>query len=1031
MASEYLDVASWPEPLAKAYLEYSARDGDLDGWVEKLSREIYLAECYLALLSHICAADYLSRWEPHPLLDGSLRRTYPMPTTGTFARFLLDYVHLAHAGEPFIPELAVLADAERPIARVVEIRNDLGHPLNLPTDYEACQEHHQKLQTCLARLLPVLNLFADYDLCYLHETVLQGEERKVRTYKGALPGVTFITSNELLPRSHVVLKRRGDGALLDLHPFCVLHQSERRDENQIGWQCGAKDDGLEYSLSSRKFTLTRVMFDFERRPKVLCRPSVRGIPVVNRLFELSLELRNRGNAPAVVNLHCRPDEGLEIADGPTEWQVKVEPFGQTVRATYHFIARNSGNYAVNFAPSRLHDELGHNWPDWAIAPLSLEVEEQRPACLRIHRQMVGRDGKPCDVDYVSVKEREPVTELVTIQNEGNVSIDRLWINCSPMPDLAIGTLPGEQYLGGRENLEFHINYRPLTEGRFSLPELSIAYQESDGMSHVKSIPSGVTLHAEPSFETEQLIDRTLEMRMLIRILDSVLTGRGQFALIIGEAGVGKSRLVGEFAARAEPRRVRVLLGRCIDQGRQLSYDVFRTALRDFFGIREGERGKVARQKIERCLEALPHWASEAQFFLNFLGLGGLDENGLERPEAHPDDTLSYFGHVIGLLFQLARKNPLLLLLEDLHWIDATSLDLLRRLVMRLEDEPVPILVCGTMRSSEAQQHVELQEALRSLSRQTEVYFEHNLDALSADDSYELIDHMFAGFSEREKDLIYQRADGIPFYVQQFLNLLYSEHRLTRMGNEWHLQSGVDLSRLLPQTIGKLLDRRFYALDRSAQQVIQCAAIVGHEFAKPVLSVALERPVGEDLDRLEREGLIKYRPGVPTDQGRYQFSHALIKDAVCRQIGHSRMIELNQKIGDAIETLYPDTLGLVSQLALHFQAAGNVSKTIKYGLLAAKTDHAHCSWPEASVWSKTVLELLAGLPSSDEVLEQRTSALIIWERAAESTGEMDTVAAILREAVAQLPEDPAHTQCLGLLLLALARVGYVKNYAEAA
>jgi DNA-binding SARP family transcriptional activator len=404
-------------------------------------------------------------------------------------------------------------------------------------------------------------------------------------------------------------------------------------------------------------------------------------------------------------------------------------------------------------------------------------------------------------------------------------------------------------------------------------------------------------------------------------------GHGAMLLISGEAGVGKSRLVQDFALQAQ-NQTRLLVGTGRPETKSSPYHPAVQALRSALGVQTA------------FLNVPPYWLAEAARLLPELRdlypelqplMGG------EPAEARARLLEALCQLVLGLA---AGSQPVLLCLEDLHWADSATLDWLVDLGRRLGGQR--LLVLGTYRSEEG---AALSELRRSLTRLA-VLSELKLEGLDEAAVLELVRHV-AGHLAGDELLavrLHRVSGGNPFFIVETLRTLIESGTLR--GDVSHLH---DLP--LPDTVREAVAARVQRLDPKARQVIEAGAILGLTFDFESVRLTAGRREMEAIDGLDELVARQLLSELPAG---YCFQHEITQRAVALGLSPTRRRLLHRRAGQALEQLEPDS---AARLATHFDAGGEVEKALHYHGLAARQAEALAAWREAEAHQSRILEIL--------------------------------------------------------------------------
>jgi DNA-binding SARP family transcriptional activator len=437
-----------------------------------------------------------------------------------------------------------------------------------------------------------------------------------------------------------------------------------------------------------------------------------------------------------------------------------------------------------------------------------------------------------------------------------------------------------------------------------------------------------------------LIGRDTELDTLRNAFAESQWGRGGVIAIIGEAGVGKSRLVAELARTAAEQDARVLLGRCYESEQMLPFGPWVDALR---------AGQVVPE--DPALLALePAWLAElARLFPEIVAAG------LPAPS---DDARRLFESVVQVVRSVAARQPVLLVLEDVHWADEMSLRLLSFLGRRVQAWPV--LAVATVREEELADADALRRALGEL-RGEDHFGELPLSPLSRPDTSSLVRFLTVAGSEpstlaRLEEQAWAASEGNPFVIVETVRAL-------REGMT--LQEPANLS--LPQRVRDVIAGRLGRLSEGSRRLLSVAAVIGREFNFALLqraSGATDRDAAASVEELVRRRMLH---GV--DEG-FDFTHDRIREVVYGGLLPPRRKLLHGDVAAALEALSAGALDPpAAALGMHYRHAEVWDKAVFYLRQAGGKAAARSALPDARVWFEQALGALEALPESPSTLEQ--------------------------------------------------------------
>jgi ABC-type transport system substrate-binding protein/class 3 adenylate cyclase len=461
--------------------------------------------------------------------------------------------------------------------------------------------------------------------------------------------------------------------------------------------------------------------------------------------------------------------------------------------------------------------------------------------------------------------------------------------------------------------------------------------------------------ASPASRTP-LVGRRHELGILTRVLDDLVDGRGAVVAVIGEPGIGKSRLVAEACERAEG--VRVLAGHALSYTETIPYWPVRDLLRDWLGLGVSDAEARARLELKAALaRAVPDEADELYPFLAaILGLA-LEPEASERLAQLSRDSVQQqtFDSVVRLAAGLAAERPLCLVVEDLHWADDSTLELLEELLAVSDDEAVAIMLL--YRSERDHRAWELgQSARRRLPHR---YQELELTPLDATDS-RLLATGAAGaeLPEALVSLIAERAGGNPFFVEEALADLVERGVVHRRNGRYEFVNGT-AELTVPVLVQEALQARLDRLDASTREVANVASVIGRDFGLQLLErVAPEIELRRPLSELQRLDLVVEKRRRPAPE--YRFRHGLVQEVAYRSLLDPRRRELHGAVGRALEELHQEAPAEVyGLLAWHFGESEQREKAVDYLLKAGDGARAIYANQEAREFYRQALDLMSG------------------------------------------------------------------------
>jgi class 3 adenylate cyclase/tetratricopeptide (TPR) repeat protein len=504
----------------------------------------------------------------------------------------------------------------------------------------------------------------------------------------------------------------------------------------------------------------------------------------------------------------------------------------------------------------------------------------------------------------------------------------------------------------------------------------------------------------------RFVGRDDDLEALEAALARCHEGHGQVVGLVGEAGVGKSRLCFEFTERCRARGLRVLEGRGAAHGKNIPLLPILEVFRAYFGIAERDDDRATREKIAGRLLLLDEGFREVlPLLFEFLGVSDPEQ---PPPRMDPEARQRQLFGVLRRLVQSGRReSPIVTLIEDLHWIDLGSEAWVAEWVDAISASPGLLLV-----NFRPEYHAEWM--------QKSYYRQLPLAPLGAEAIRELLDDLLgsdasiAGLAET----IHARTGGNPFFAEEVVRSLTEAGHLEGTRGGYRLTRPVE-ELAIPSSVESMIAARIDRIAEREKQVLQTAAVIGGEFSEPILEAVSELSKADlagALGALKASEFIYERALYPVAE--YGFKHALTQEVALRSQLQERRRRVHADVARAIEAASPDKVDAqAALLAHHWEGAGEP-------LRAGQLHHQAAEWvatsdPEGAVqhWRRA-LGLLETLPESPETLTLGGAACVRILMQAWRTGLSD------EEATRYFEEGKARASRSGdLRLLALVHWGY--------
>jgi len=470
-----------------------------------------------------------------------------------------------------------------------------------------------------------------------------------------------------------------------------------------------------------------------------------------------------------------------------------------------------------------------------------------------------------------------------------------------------------------------------------------------------------------------LVGRGCELAELHEVLETLLNGHGQIVTIIGEAGIGKSRLVEEARRESSSchRELHWIDGRALSYGQTLSFWSINQLIYSDLGLSDGDPEAKLRAALKRRLNAL--FGEKDIELLPYLAqlLGVRLEGDLaERVRLLDGETLKRQTLLcISRYFQrLAEKQPTIAVFEDLHWADSSSLEALEELLAVSDRAPLMLLLLSRLEREHGFWKIKMRAETDFSHRYTEIL----LKPLSPKEQNQLVDNLLAiaDLPDPVRRLILERAEGNPFYLEEIIRSLIDQEAILREGEKWRATRDI-INIAIPETLEGVMLARIDRLQEDVRRTLQMASVIGKSFLYRLLETIAqsEQQLDQHLVQLQRADLVREKTYLPELE--YMFKHSLTQEAAYNSLLLERRREFHRRVGEALEKLFFERkeqyLGL---LAHHFESAGEHAKAVSYLIQAGDRARLTDEHTEAISYYQRALELL-------EDLQDETRLSQVW------------------------------------------------------
>lgn len=445
-------------------------------------------------------------------------------------------------------------------------------------------------------------------------------------------------------------------------------------------------------------------------------------------------------------------------------------------------------------------------------------------------------------------------------------------------------------------------------------------QQVWGVIAEKSISSRFVAHAA---SITPMVDRVEVLKQLMTIWKKSVHSDAQVVIISGEAGVGKSRIIRELADIISIENdYNHLEYQCSSYHTHTALHPVINRIKAVAGIEYGESSANQLRKLEVLVRGSSNdFEHDMPAFADLLALSG--EDVWPFPNLDPDEKKKWvFDTLQNNVLSLSESTPLLITLEDVHWIDPTTLELVQRVANVIAERPILLLL--TSRPDFAENFLELPGVTAlEVDRLPEKYAQQLLDQVIGETS----------LSPELQEEIVQRTEGVPLYIEEL-----SKSLLESLSSEYSVHYG-DMPRKinLPGTLQESLLARLDRLPEMSKSIAQLAAVIGRDFSFDILEKVAgyqDKNLYQVLTPLLQAQMVTQRKAPPNAE--FTFKHALFRDAAYEAILKSDLVDIHHRIGTIIEEDYPGVAQLNPELlARHFTEGQDYEKAVQYRLAAGK------------------------------------------------------------------------------------------------
>ena len=503
----------------------------------------------------------------------------------------------------------------------------------------------------------------------------------------------------------------------------------------------------------------------------------------------------------------------------------------------------------------------------------------------------------------------------------------------------------------------------LTEGLFrfeAVGEKEVKGRQERVKVYRAIVPSTSRTRFDVSTERglTPLVGRDRELELLLDGFERCKTGRGQAISIVADAGVGKSRILYEFRKAVASDDVTFLEGKCLSYSRAMVYHPIIDILKANFDIRENDKDLQIKEKIKSGLEILR--ADQALALPYLLDLLSVKDNGIDKIPLSPEARKNrIFEALRQIVLKGSELRPLIMAFENLHWIDKSSEESLKKLLDSISGARVFLIF--TYRP-------EFVHTWGGRSYHSQV----NLNRLSNRETLTMVSHLL-GTDEFDKEiehLVLEKTEGVPFFIEELINSLRDQKIIKKKMNKYYLAKDIRKAKI-PTTIHDVIMARIDSLPEGAKELLQTGSVTGREFSHQLIEKTTDFSKDHLLCHLSvlKDSELLYERGI-YPQSNYIFKHALTQEVAYDSLLKKKRTELHNKIGKVIENIYEDKLDeLCEILAYHCLQGEDWQRAYRYCQEAGLKAYSHSAYEQTLKYFEDALTALTKLPRDKTRIEQ--------------------------------------------------------------
>lgn len=454
----------------------------------------------------------------------------------------------------------------------------------------------------------------------------------------------------------------------------------------------------------------------------------------------------------------------------------------------------------------------------------------------------------------------------------------------------------------------------------------------------------------------EMVGRTVELNKLKAILKSAVNGEGQIVTIVAEAGIGKSRLLSEFMKDDLLQQTILLEGKAVSTAKNVSFYPIIEILKKWAHINEIDDEKLAFSKLENSIQRLFNEEADEifPFIATIIGFRLSGDYEKRVKEVSGDSLNKLIQRSMRLLILKGSQiEPVIFVIEDLHWADQSSIELIQSLLRVTENNR--ILFISTMRSNSQ----EISDGIISgiKAKYSSMYSEIKLEPLSGGERELLLQNLLrTELPVQLKNSVSKITEGNPFFIEEVIRSLIDDNIIEIKNDQFVISKHLE-NIFIPGTIKDLLLSRIDKLDEPAKNLLKIASVIGRYFLFDILSKVAGKPGEINLQIKSLEKLELINENRSSKEREYLFKHALVQEAVYETLLPRNKQELHLKVANAVEELFSERLNdFYETLAYHYNLADDKEKAEEYLIKAGERTMRTAASYEALNYFQEALKL---------------------------------------------------------------------------